>query len=283
MGIQNGELTLHVDTDGSSSSPPLLLLHGITSSTHTWDWLVPDLVERYHVLRLDFRGHGRSDRAPGTYDFAGYVADAASVCQQVAGQRCIVMGHSLGGGTAAALAQQQPALVHAVVLEDPPLGSVLNLEGNTLLDGFRLMRESIPQFQESGMDSATLAGILADAPSASGPTFGELLHPDALTVMADGMLALDATVLDPVLDGTATPMFDPAKGIPVPTLLITADPSSPDAVTRASDVEQLAATTPGAEVRVMNGAGHLVHDELAHRDEFSTAVLDFLDRLDRPN
>jgi pimeloyl-ACP methyl ester carboxylesterase len=50
-------------------------------------------------------------------------------------------------------------------------------------------------------------------------------------------------------------------------------------VTRAADVEQLAATTPHAEVRVMNGSGHLVHDELAHRDEFRAAVLDFLDRL----
>jgi pimeloyl-ACP methyl ester carboxylesterase len=279
MEIQNGDLTLHVDTDGSAGSPPLLLLHGITSTTRTWDWLVPDLADRFHVLRLDFRGHGRSDRAPGTYGLPGYVADAASVCQQVAGQPCIVMGHSLGGGTAAALAQQQPALVRAVVLEDPPLGSTRDLEGNALLDGFRLMRDSIPHLQESGMDVATLSEMLAGAPSASGPTFGELLHADALTVMADGMLALDATVLDPVLDGTATPMFEPAKGIAVPTLLITADPASPDAVTRAADVEQLAATTPHAEVRVMNGSGHLVHDELAHRDEFRAAVLDFLDRL----
>lgn len=279
MQIATAGPTLSVDADGSAEAPPLLLLHGITSSTRTWDWLVPDLADRYHVLRLDFRGHGRSARAPGAYDFPGYIADAAAVCEQIGGQPCIVIGHSLGGGTAAALAQQHPDLVRAVVLEDPPLAVAVELEGNSLLDGFRLMRESIPQFQESGMDVATLASILAGAPSASGPTFGELLHPDALEGMAHGMLALDATVLDPVLEGTVTPAFDPARPIPVPTLLITADPSSPDAVTRPADAAQLAATTPGAEVRVMSGSGHLVHDELAHRHEFRGVVLDFLDRL----
>ncbi|TVR22433.1 MAG: alpha/beta hydrolase [Ilumatobacter sp.] len=280
MEIQLGDLTLHVATDGADDAPPILLLHGITSTGRTWDWFVPELSERYRVLRLDFRGHGRSGRAPGTYGFPGYVGDAASACQQVAGQPCIVMGHSLGGGTAAVLAQQQPALVRAVVLEDPPLGAVRELEDNSLLDGFRLMRESIPQFQESGMDVPTLVDLLAAAPSPSGPTFGELLHADALTVMADGMLALDVTVLDPVLDGTAEPAFDPNRRIPVPTLLITADPASPDAVTRPSDVEELAAATPDADVKVMTGAGHLVHDELAHRDAFRDAVIDFLDRLD---
>lgn len=279
MELRTGELTLHLDVDGPEDAPPVLLLHGITSSGRTWGWLVPDLAERYRVLRLDFRGHGRSGRAPGDYDFAGYVADAAAACRQVAGQATIVIGHSLGGGTAAALAQQHPDLVRAVVLEDPPLAMSVELEGNSLLDGFRLMRESIPQFQQSGIDAATLAGILAGAPSATGATFGDLLHPDAITAMAEGMLELDATVLDPVLEGTVTPAFDPHAPIPVPTLLVTADPASPDAVARAADAELMRSVTPHAEVVVMTGSGHLVHDELEHRDPFRAAVLDFVERV----
>ena len=97
MQIRNGDIDLHVARDGDPLLPPILLLHGITSFGGTWDWIVPTLVERFHVLRLDFRGHGRSDRAPGEYGSAGYVSDAVAALEQAAGQPCVVMGHSLGG------------------------------------------------------------------------------------------------------------------------------------------------------------------------------------------
>ena len=279
MEISNGDLTLHVAVDGDAGAPPIVLLHGITASVRTWDWLVPHLVERCRVLRLDFRGHGRSGRAPGAYDWAGYVSDAAAVCRD-AGEPCTIIGHSLGGGTAAVLAQMHPELARAVLLEDPPLAVAGNLEGNTLLDGFRLMRESIPRIQSEGVPADVVAQILAQAPSAAGATFGELLYPDALVAMAEGMLELDASVLDPVLDGTIRPLFDPAMAIPVPTVLVTADPASPDAVTRPADVERLTAASPHAKVRVMTGASHLIHDELANRQNFLDEVLAFLDQID---
>ena len=47
------------------SAPPILVLHGITQSTATWGWLVPHLADTHRVVRLDFRGHGRSGRTPG--------------------------------------------------------------------------------------------------------------------------------------------------------------------------------------------------------------------------
>jgi esterase len=279
MEIPNGDIELHVLVDGADDAPPVLLLHGITASVRTWGWLVPDLIDRYRVIRLDFRGHGRSARAPGQYDLPGYVSDAAATIRQVAGGSCAVVGHSLGGGTAAALAQLHPELVRGLVLEDPPLGARRDLDGNTLLDGFRLMRESIPRLQASGIPADVLAGVLADAPSAAGRSFGELLHVDALAAMAAGMLELDATVLDPVLDGTMEPAYDPARSLAVPTLVITADPSSPDAVCRTADVDGLVAASPHAEVSVRAGASHLVHDELTHRDWFRSEVRAFLDRL----
>lgn len=279
MEISNDGLTLHVAVDGDDDAPPVLLLHGITASVRTWEWAVPRLAERYRVLRLDFRGHGRSDRAPGHYHYAGYVSDAAAVCEQVAGVACPVIGHSLGGGTAVALAQQRPHLVRGVVLEDPPLGVRRDLEGNSLLEGFRLVRASVPRFQSEGIPPAALAGALARAPSAIGAPFGEFLHADALDAMAAGLLELDASVLDPVLDRTMQPAFEPAAPVPVPVLVLAADPSSPDAVARTADLDQLVATTAHAEVQVMAGASHLMHDELANRDRFLERVLDFLDRL----
>jgi pimeloyl-ACP methyl ester carboxylesterase len=277
MEIVSGEQSLNVQAEGAVDGPPVLLLHGITSSIHTWDWLMPHLVDRYRVVRLDFRGHGESSRTSQDYNLAQYLADALAACQSI-GEPCMVVGHSLGGITAAALAQAHPDLVRAVILEDPPLGLNGDLEGNALLDAFKLMRVSIPQLQATAIPVDVLAGVLGAAPSASGPAFSDLLHPDGLTSMAVGMLHVDASVLDPVLEGTMQPVFVPTEPIVVPTLLITADPASPDAAARPPFVQQLASTSPNVEVRVMAGAGHMIHDELTQREAFLALLLEFLQR-----
>jgi pimeloyl-ACP methyl ester carboxylesterase len=278
--ILNGDIELHVDVDGDAASPPILLLHGITSSTRTWTWLVPALTDRYRVLRLDFRGHGRSGRFAGGYDFAGYVSDAAAACTQVAGEPAIVVGHSLGGGTAAALAQRHPELVRAVVLEDPALGASRDVEGNALMDGFRMLRDTVPRVQADAVAPGVLAGVLAVSPAITAPTLGALVHQDAIDAMAASLLELDASVLDPVLGRAMTHAYDPHATIPVPTLVLAADPSSPDCVARSSDLDAMRQASPHAEIEVVRGAGHLIHDELAHRDDFVRSLLAFLARLD---
>jgi pimeloyl-ACP methyl ester carboxylesterase len=284
--LQTDELTLHYEDDGGRDAPPVLVLHGITQSATTWEWLVPHLVEAYRVVRLDFRGHGRSGRTPGAYVFRGYVADAAAICERVLGKPAVVIGHSLGGGTAAGMAQTQPELVRGVVLEDPaimapsPPGSPGALEGNTLLDGFRLMRASIPRMQEAGTSQADLAALLQGAPSPSGEPFGDALHEDALHAMAEAMLQLDARVLDPVFDGSSVPVFDPNRELPVPGIVLAGDPSSPDTIVREPELALLAEHSPKVERRVVTGAGHLIHDSRQHRQSVLEAVLDLLARVD---
>jgi pimeloyl-ACP methyl ester carboxylesterase len=283
--LQTDELTLHYEDEGDPSAPPVLVLHGITQSTATWGWLVPHLADSHRVVRLDFRGHGHSGRTPGRYIFDGYVADATAICERVLGQPAIIVGHSLGGGTAAGLAQTRPDLVSAVALEDPAImvppspGDLAALEGNTLLDGFRLMRESIPQLQASGMSKDDLVNILRAAPSPSGPVFGEHVHDDALDAMAEAMLLLDATVLDPVFDGTNTPVFDPHRELPVPGVVVAGDDAMPDTIVRGDDIALLTKHSPKIEVRVATGAGHLIHDSRAHRQTILDAVRDVIARV----
>ena len=292
MKIRNDTIELHVAEDGDPSAPPILLLHGITSFGGTWEWIVPTLTERFRVLRLDFRGHGSSDRAPREYSVDGYVSDAVAAIEQAAGRPCVVIGHSLGGATAAMLAQQHPDLVVAAVMEDPPLGLAGNpgpgdetgggeslLEGNSLLESFRMIRESAPRLQASGITVEVLSGILAAAPSASGGTFGEFLHPDGITSMAGSLLAVDASVLDPVLTGRIGTFLDPEAPFLVPSLIVCADPSRPDAVADPTLAQHFADISPATEFMVIDGAGHLMHDESAGRDRFRDATLAFLDRV----
>ena len=275
---------LHVAADGDPSAPPVLLLHGIIGSRATWAWLLPELTERFRVLRLDFRGHGQSDRAAGTYTAAGYVADAVAALEQAAGRPCVVVGHSLGGATAAAIAQRRPDLLTGVVLEDPPLGSItvaetVSLEGNALLDGFRFLREAIPQLQQAEMTLDALVEVIAATPHTSGSgTFGDVLLADGVASMAASMLEVDAAVLDPVLTGTAGDFLDPAVGFGVATLVIAADPAKPDAVANPKMAEHYAAISSDVEVEVIEGAGHVIHNERAGREPFRAALSRFLDR-----
>jgi hypothetical protein len=90
--------------------------------------------------------------------------------------------------------------------------------------------------------------------------------------MAEGLLALDVSVLDAVLDGTLLPPFDAALPIPVPGVVLAADPASPDAVTRRAQIEILTRSSPQLEVWSVPGATHQIHSSIATREVFTAAV-----------
>lgn len=283
MRVQNGDVSLNVMIDGDDDAPPLLLMHGILGCAETWNWMVPRVADRFRVLRLDFRGHGDSDRAPGEYQMASYVSDAVAVCEQVAGAPVAVVGHSLGGATAAGLAQTRPDLVRGAVLEDAPFrdpdaDAVVN-EDNSLLTSFQMLRESIPQVQAAGMTPEQLGPVFAAGPYAGGGTLGDFLLDDGVLTMATGMTKVDATVLDVVLSGEMSPVHDPTKPIDRPIVAVAADPAKPDAVTSPADLARLTEQCADVTTHTLPGANHLIHDTDDQREPFWSIVDDFLTNL----
>lgn len=280
MQIEHDGVTLHIAEDGNPDGPVVMFLHGITSCTATWDWALPDLVADHRLLRLDFRGHGLSGRAPGTYSFANCLGDAIAALEQVGGGPAVLVGHSMGGGTAAALAQQRPDLVRAVVLEDPAIftGTLTPDDGepNALLGVFTMMRETIPMLQAGGVDVDSLVGILEQSPSLDGGVFKDTLEPDAIRAMAVAMLQLDASVLDPVIAGQMDRVYEPQQAIPVPGIVLAGDEASPDTIVRAPEKAALAQHSPQLDVRVVSGAGHLIHDAIAYRGAIRDALREVL-------
>jgi len=105
--------------------PPMVLLHGITSSALSWVRVGPALAERYHVYALDMRGHGESIKpAAGAYSLRHAADDAAAFIEALGLERPVLIGHSWGGATAIVLASGAGSLkpiphLAQVILEDP--------------------------------------------------------------------------------------------------------------------------------------------------------------------
>jgi pimeloyl-ACP methyl ester carboxylesterase len=96
--------------------PPLVLVHGLGSSGRDWAAQVERFADRYRVLRIDLRGHGRSERAQGPYSIAQFARDVAVFLRRQEAAPAHVMGLSMGGMVALELAAGAPALVRRLVV-----------------------------------------------------------------------------------------------------------------------------------------------------------------------
>jgi pimeloyl-ACP methyl ester carboxylesterase len=249
-------VNLHVEGGGQ-----VLLLHGVAGSARTYAWL--DLP----ALRVDFRGHGASDRAPGTYRLEHYVADAVSVLSEAG--PCFVAGHSLGGVVAWTVAQQRPDLVTGLFLEDPPLfmGAPADHAANPAIAAFEAMREHTARWQAAGTPPADVTRELRAQALPDGRTFTDLQTDEALDARGYALTQLDLEVLDRVIDGSLLTATDTSTPVTVPTFILAADDAAGAAFPTHHE-QQLAATHPDVEVVRLRGATHTIHDERAYRDEW---------------
>ncbi|MDQ2621421.1 MAG: alpha/beta fold hydrolase [Actinomycetota bacterium] len=98
------------------SGPPVLLLHGITSSSSTWKSVTPRLARNYTVIAPDLLGHGRSAKPQGDYSIGGYASGVRDLLVALDIPKATVVGHSLGGGIAMQFGYQFPQRVERLVL-----------------------------------------------------------------------------------------------------------------------------------------------------------------------
>lgn len=93
---------------GDPRLPVLLLLHGLTSSSATWEPVMAALGERAHVIAPDLVGHGASDKPRGDYSLGAFAAGIRDLLEKLGHTSATVVGHSLGGGVALQFAYQFP-------------------------------------------------------------------------------------------------------------------------------------------------------------------------------
>lgn len=92
---------LAYDVPGPPGAPTLALLHGL-GATGTLNWFPSfgPLSERFRVIAMDLRGHGRGLKAGARYRLADCADDAIALIDALGVDRCIPVGYSLGGPVA---------------------------------------------------------------------------------------------------------------------------------------------------------------------------------------
>lgn len=248
------------------SGTPILLLHGLMGRATTWWPVARSLTRRGRVVGLDARGHGRS-QAAGPWTTERLAADAAEVVEQLGAGPAVVVGHSMGGLHALALAASRPELVAAVVVED----MAVDLTGvpDTAAADARAWFGAIAQ------PFASLAEVRATFGHPR-PEFGDYMA-ECVEERADGyhLLCRVDNAVEIAAEWARRSYWDVLAGVRAPVLLVCAA----DGVVPRGQPERMVESLrrnrfePYARLVTLPGTGHLVH---ASEEPFRVAVEDFL-------
>ncbi len=101
----------------AGSGPVLLLVHGVGSSSRTWDTVVPWLAAQgAHLVLVDLPGHGVSDKGRGDYSLGAFASTLRDLLNHLGHRTAVLVGHSMGGGVALQFAYQYPERCAGLVL-----------------------------------------------------------------------------------------------------------------------------------------------------------------------
>jgi pimeloyl-ACP methyl ester carboxylesterase len=270
---------LHVEAEGPEDGAPVVFLHGVSGSARTYAWLPEEIAGGRRTVRVDLRGHGRSEHAPGAYDVDSYGEDVADLLRETVGRPAVLVGHSLGGVVAWWVAQRHPELVAAAFLEDPPLfmGEPAEHERNGAVPIFGVLLDTVARWKAQGIDADEAAAQLAASPF--GPdrsrTTAEGLSDDVPSARAEALLQMDPGVLEGAADRSTLAPTDTTSPVSVPVFVLAADDEK-GAAFPTRHAERLAISHPDVEIARVPGAGHGIHDERDHRGDYVAALARFL-------
>ncbi|MCF3102290.1 alpha/beta hydrolase [Streptomyces roseoverticillatus] len=254
-GLDVNDTTLYYEDEGTG--PALLFLHGWGTSGRTWGAQLPGFVRDHRVVTVDWRGCGRSARPSRGNTTSGVVSDLVALIGALRLDRPVVIGSSVGGTFATELGVRRPDLIRGVV----PVGA----------PGYWPSTQAQAQTELVAALRRDRAGTVADwVPGWYAPGTAPALIDWTVRQILDSGVYIDehqatAAGYDP------RPAL-PGLQVPIHYLHGELDTAIPVEVPRAC-----AALTPGAEVSVIAGSGHMPHQELP--DRFNAALRAALARM----
>ncbi|MCK4243173.1 MAG: alpha/beta hydrolase [Dehalococcoidia bacterium] len=252
----------------SGEGPPIILLHGFTGSHQDWALQIPVLSNKYRVMAMDHRGHGKSEApsSPDDYSISIFARDVYGLLRHLGISKTCIMGHSMGGFMALELALEHPEMVTALVLVDTSSGE---WEQDPEFEQIRAKLKELARTE--GMEAAFEYNAAHNAMIRE--RFEK--YPEQREVSRQRML--QTSVNGYIYGGDAIWSWKPVthrlSEIKVPALIVVGEEDAP--FLKASHI--MKESIADAEMVIIPGATHSPHEEAA--DAFNQVVVSFLDRL----
>ena len=148
--VMLGDLQFHYLDWGNAHLPHLILLHGGGLTAHTWDMAALLLLDRYHLVALDLRGHGDTDWTPDEHIHDELndlmYGDVQLFLDHLGYERVSLAGMSLGGVAAIRYAAEHPVGVEALVMVD--VGPESMREAGQATQAFHHETDILERFEE---------------------------------------------------------------------------------------------------------------------------------------
>ena len=259
-----------VDTGGSG--PPVVLLHGLSSSLGFWRYQIDGLsAQGYRVLALDLPGFGASDRPDAPYTPPWYATVVDAWLEQLGVSQAVVLGHSMGGQIALTLALNHPSRVSRLVLSAPA-----GIERFTPGEA-RWMKTYWTEGRALQADEEAIRANFHATFNRIDPDVERLLEERVRMATSPSFQGTSVAVSRCVAGMLDHPVADRLGQIAVPTLILfgSDDRLIPNPIFHggrtAAVGEAGEAAIPGAELVLIPGAGHAVHHDAP--EAFNAAVL----------
>ncbi|MCP3730589.1 3-oxoadipate enol-lactonase [Sphingomonas sp. MG17] len=195
--------SLYWKLDGRGDAPALVLLNSIGTDMDLWDAMLPDLRQRFAVLRIDARGHGASAASPGDLSLAALAGDVLAVADAAGLGRFSLAGVSLGGMIGMELALRAPDRLERLAL----------ICTSATMDS-AAWRDRAATVRREGMAAIADLAMTRFLSDAAEPALAETVRRQLVAMDAQGYAGCAAAIRD--MD-----LADRIAGIICPTLVVT--------------------------------------------------------------
>jgi 2-succinyl-6-hydroxy-2,4-cyclohexadiene-1-carboxylate synthase len=238
-----------LEAEVAGSGPVLLMVHGFPGVMEDFADHEADLARHATVVRFDLRGHGRSDKPDhaDAYSFDRLAADTLAVADALGVDRFRLFGHSMGAMVARRVVLSAPDRVEALVLMGTSAGTPRGVDGDladagaavALTEGMTVLRQLLDELDPLGTPANER--VRRERP-------GYIEYGDR------NFFAVPAVAYAAILHEIAhqPDQLDELRALRCPTLVIVGEQ---DAAFLA-DCQAIAEVVPGAELAVIEDAGH---------------------------
>ena len=252
-------IAIHYEITGEGE--PLILIEGLGTAAWLWWKQVPELAKHYRVIAYDQRGVGRSDKPDEPYTIPMLADDLAGLMDVLKIKQAHVLGISLGGYVAQEFTLKYPERVERLILCSTSFGGIHAIPPTPDM----IVALTTPVAGQSDLRER-VALSLSPAYAAA--------HPEDVDYMVAARLDNPQPAYAysrQLMSAAAWTSEDRLGQILAPVVIMA---GTADTIVPPENARLLATAIPHAEMRLLEGAGHLINVE--QTDKFNKEVIEFL-------